>query len=317
MKLIKIKEHILLFFILCFCIQAKAQTSVYHPFPDSNAVWRIDAMLYSPTQSPIYRYYQYFIGGDTLIGGVKWNKLLIRGYEDHPYFFYDSILRYLIRNDTTNKIIYFEPSFPNPQGTCGSCDSILFDFSLAVGDTIPDSWECVTYSVASPWIFVSNIDSILIGNNYRKRFHLTGNGGLFNEELIEGIGSSLGLFEELTDNETSNSLVCFMQNDTTIYPYLNAPCNLLYQGIHDPIDQNSINIFPNPVLNELHIVNKSSVIHSLKKIYLYDLLGEEIFSFEVINNQITLNTAFLRSGIYILKLENELSQSLTRKIIKL
>ena len=52
-----------------------AQTSVYHPFPDSNAVWNIYAMDICWFSSEYHNYYSITITGDTIIAGQNYKKL--------------------------------------------------------------------------------------------------------------------------------------------------------------------------------------------------------------------------------------------------
>ena len=68
--------------------------------------------------------------------------------------------------------------------------------------------------------YVSSIDSILIGNNYHRRFHLSQMGTSFSHvAIIEGIGSEYGLlFPLMPPFEFFNTLVCVTINSIPVYP---------------------------------------------------------------------------------------------------
>src|SRR5262245_56270590 len=72
------KEFLLLFCFL-FSLSAKAQTNVYHPFPDSNAVWNIYFEQYYITIPCTLSEFRnsYIISGDTIIKGLKYHKLWV------------------------------------------------------------------------------------------------------------------------------------------------------------------------------------------------------------------------------------------------
>src|SRR3972149_3189599 len=54
---------------------SSAQTNVYHPFPDSNAVWISLSANMSEPQCPDHSLSRYELKGDTLINGKNYNKL--------------------------------------------------------------------------------------------------------------------------------------------------------------------------------------------------------------------------------------------------
>ncbi len=58
--------------------EAKAQTSVYHPFPDSNAVWNMECYVWPGCVSqPPFEYFSYTIAGDTVINSATYHKRFI------------------------------------------------------------------------------------------------------------------------------------------------------------------------------------------------------------------------------------------------
>lgn len=75
----------------------------------------------------------------------------------------------------------------------------------------------------------------------------------------------------------------------------------------DQADDMKLAIFPNPVINNLNIVNVS-----IKEVRVYSLSGEKI----VVSNQKTIDLSNLHSGVYIIKILKNNGDSIFKKIIK-
>jgi len=240
---------------------AYSQTNIYHPFPDSNAIWSVE---YCPYGVPINEclFYQYTLKNDTIIDGRIYKIINVNGRGVLPF---DTFYTYFncnigaINQDFVSHKIYFKSfnfsCFPvsfyvNPN------DSLLYDFSLSIGDTLKQ--QCNLF-YNHDTLFVQDIDSILIGNNYRKKFKLGVIGGstTLAPDIIEGIGSTYGLLEPL-DNQLMYSdygyLNCFSINDTSLFPSYHPSGCLLINGIDEQKDViNKLNIFPNPTSYNLVI----------------------------------------------------------------
>src|ERR1043165_7822175 len=171
------KNLLLLFFVVS--ISAKAQTSVYHPFPDSGAVWIMNYQHWCTNSSIGCLYscnsnYQYRQDGDTLISGNIYTKVFKDSYlqrcscivisPPNPWstpsciqYPFDSYYFGGIRNDSVNKKVYFIQDANYPE-------RILYDFNLNVGDTLTGVF-CNNKPVVK-------IDSVLVGSDYRKCYWL-------------------------------------------------------------------------------------------------------------------------------------------------
>jgi len=94
-------------------------------------------------------------------------------------------------------------------------EKLLYDFGLEINDSVvlgggwPDTLIC------------TDIDSVLIGNDYRKRIHLK-NDGFPIDTWIEGIGSEYGVLKsgQYLIGAT-NDLLCYYEHDSLLYisPY--------------------------------------------------------------------------------------------------
>jgi hypothetical protein len=253
-----------------------------------------------------YNYYTgsniYFLAGDTIISSLNYKKILTTGY-----LVYHSTLngfvnyfqnKYVgaIRQDVINKKVYF-------------CDSsttsnrLLYNFNLNVGDTLP-----LTYNNTVNTNYVSSIDSILIGTNYRKRFHISKTGLYVPQPdsnyacLIEGIGSTCGLLDPIIPGGpwTQTSLNCFSQNNRVLYnPSGNCDSTL---GLRTISTQETIfNIYPNPS-------NGSFVIEPQNALYnvhctVYDVNGKLVLS-QTINGKTSIDASSLNEGVYNISLQS-------------
>lgn len=167
----------LLLLLLLFPILASAQT--YHPLVKENAVWRD----YYEDINLVTELNQYVIQGDTIIDSTNYKKLYNCDYS--PSLISNKILVGGIREDSTKKVYVILRCSALIQGLWlpNGDEHLIYDFSLNVGDSIKKPiWINNSDSIMT----VTSIDSVLIGNSYRKRWTLDE----FIEpyKCIEGIG---------------------------------------------------------------------------------------------------------------------------------
>jgi hypothetical protein len=85
---------------------------------------------------------------------------------------------------------------------------LLYDFSVKVGDNVTLGYN---------YVIINSIDSVKIGNSYRKRFYAEF------DQYVEGIGGMMhGLLSPLFQMTTcgggsSQELICFSEHGETIY----------------------------------------------------------------------------------------------------
>jgi len=142
-------------------MQLRAQTNIYHPFPDSNAVWRVneEKELTFPPYYQIYKF-QYMMFGDTLIGAYYYKKIKREGDCCVPLGLYiTNGYVAALRENTINKKVYviMKDSIN---------ETLLFDFDLNIGDTLFGLYASEGASAyGNNYLIVSSMDSILINNN--------------------------------------------------------------------------------------------------------------------------------------------------------
>lgn len=281
----------------------------YIPFPSSNAMWREGVGGF---QCGCCSEFQYRITGDTIINDLTYHKLQKSGaryYDDTGWGWCSSKVIYTFnyysgcfRNDSSTRKVYYKGGDGNPE-------KLWYDFSLSVGDTIP-----FPHFFDEAILIIQNIDSVIIGENYHQRFHINSISGYCRFEIIEGIGSTFGLFPAtVCPFESQSDLRCFSIDGHRIYPSwsLENDCDLV-TNIRE-IKEHSLLFYPNPVTNQLHIQNNE---FNITHIQIFDITGRTMMAITPQNeSEIVLNLKSLHAGIYFVRATLN-GNYVTEKIIK-
>ena len=280
------KTFKLLVFLFCLSLVAKAQSS-YTPFPDSNATWQVN--YYNSGSGGSYGQFNplvtvYTQTGDTIVSGISYYKL-------------DTGKTYAggLRQDVSNRKVYYLP----PDSTK---DTLLYDFNLKVGDTLPLSYinHCDTSIVTS-------IDSQLIGSSYYKTFNFS-----CTPTFIEGIGSVVGLLESVPPGgffESAYILACFNVNLVAQHtPGIN--CSEM-AGVMPTTPTDTIYIFPNPATDLVSIEFSSSKTGTLE---LLDAQGRTMKEQPLADDKTYLNLTGLSAGLYLLHITTPGGSSFTKLV---
>jgi hypothetical protein len=286
------RKHLFIIISLIFLLKKiDAQTNVYHPFPDSSALWNETSWWAS---TPVGNNPQIeFFGGDTIISNIHYKKIMASGYEyaSGNQTCCNYVNRYLgaLRQDTAHKKVYF----------CNASttkDTLLYNFNLHVGDTLK-----LTYiNHIANTNYVSSIDSILIGTTYRKQYNINGLSvssiSSSFVSLIEGIGSTLGLLEPLVAPfESGSALNCFSQNHVTLYPAGTDSCSSTV-SIKEIKNNSSIilTIYPNPAQNNFTIKTNTNEKQNLQ---VFDV-NDKLVLTQTINGTTNIDASTLAQGVY-------------------
>lgn len=279
---------------------------------ENNPVWSMSSVCaYHNCSAPTcleYKYYNYYLSGDTTINNHGYKKLFIKGtgyfvWQNFPtptccqgnFTFFDTVNVVAYLRDTLKRIYIIDH--------LNTMEQLLYDFNLAIGDTLP-----ITYNNWDTAVVVTEIDSILVSNFYRKKFKLSGAGINNNLYLTEGIGAESGLLEPMYVHfDCGFSLFCYSLNDTGYYPAPGPTCNNGV-GIRNQENYNSeILIFPNPSSNfiKINFGWKKSIFYSVRIVNSFAQM--EFFKTYPQNSNIQIDVSNFSSGIYFLELilENE------------
>ena len=281
------------------------QTNVYHPF-HNEAQWSV-----------LNQYHNQFIQdfgdstkevlkfvslSDTLIEGKEYLRIDYAGFPGAQYIHF--------RDDSIAKRVYVR---------IADTDTLLYDFSVIEGQNISNTYAFINY----PDAYVESIDSIQIGDNYRKRFNIRYTNQFYNYDfgdyedslvatyIIEGIGSQYGptLAFLLNNGYTLNNkyeLICYFENGEQLYSLFSefANCDSTYidYSVQNLTELNNIlapEIFPNPV-NDFLTIKFNGLI--CNHVLLFDLAGKLILEEKsILNNTIVIDVSKFPKGTYIVK----------------
>ena len=283
---------------LSYTTVARSQTYVYHPFPELNAYWTVDAQGCCasncpppPNPNPVLDDFSisYYLQGDTVIDNDSYHKIHRSGTV-HSYCAYGNYIdewsiiddEYMgaYRQDINLKQVFFISPFGE--------ECILYDFSLNPGDTLD-------YGCQNCPAVITSIDSVLVGNNYRRKFNLS-----TSYSIIEGIGSTSGLLEPLCPFEYFGTLICFVQDEQTLYPDTTTTCELITR-VKEIKSSLSMSFSPNPFYTQTTLKTNRVLKNATLKIC--NVFGQEVKQMNNINGQlITLTRGSLPGGMYIILL---------------
>lgn len=296
-------KKILLLFLFSLSTWVGFAQTLYHPFPDSNAVWNVTWTDNGCFLSGIPDgNYSYFLNNDTLINTINYNKLYrsgLCGFCCYPPVLPVNGYIGAIRDDSLQKKVYFVFSG-------NSFEQVLYDFSLSVNDTI-NGWLA---SICNDAV-VSSIDSVLLNGQYYKRFNFTGT--YCNGAMIEGIGSTLGLVEPFKTFEGGGTLNCFKLNQTVIYPDSFTICNILTAINEFSTIENKIKISVQSNKIVIEFLNSDLNISDFT-FKLFDLLGRKYGMKKQINKG-SLQFIVEQNGLYFFQIYS--TKLSIRKTIKL
>jgi hypothetical protein len=283
-------------------VLTNAQTSVYHPFPDSNALWNFHVFISG--YPPVNDYYSILIQGDTLINGIVYQKLTTPFIQSFMKSGTSNIIagyKGAIRQDTSNRKVFFIPP-------ASVTEQLLYDFTMHAGDTVRGYIE----SNLNPKDIVESVDSVLVGSNYRKRWKINSGYSIY---FIEGIGSTYGMVEYSPGTVVDApdiSISCFSQNGVPLYPDTVTGCDVITSVDLIGIDNDRVNIYPNPSSGSFTVETGDPLYP--RELWLMDLSGKIILKRPLTGKSTAIITG-LQPGSYILKISGGTNRTEIKKLI--
>jgi len=285
----------------------------YYSFVSEKPQWNVyleNSMCQTSVDTSLLRYY---FEGDTTINDTTYHKLVLeKGDTVNPKIRTVGGIR-----EVDKKVYYIgEDQLGHPSYK----EILLYDFSKEIGDTI---FHDKTSGYLNFYSEILEIDSIKIGDKFRKRFKVDNHWFYHNPDYwVEGIGSiKNGLLGHITDIPTCGyrywEHVCYQENGETMYlnpSYSDCYPNNIISSINTDLRVENIKIYPNPVLNKLHIKNIPD--NEKWSIKIINSLGQPIFENKLNskNNHIDLSN---ENGLFIIILMDSNGQIIkSEKIIK-
>lgn len=252
---------------------AYGQFNVYHPFPDSNAVWGMMAWC-TDWNCGTYRYMQDYMAGDTAIDGTAYkiiNQNVSPDYEGCTCTIPEDLGPGFLREDTVARKVYWR--FPG-----STSDTLLYDFTLEVGDTLGGLYGNTGLCNEAVYT-VQSIDSVLVGSSYHKRINFTSidQDPCNPTSIIEGVGATTGLTScYVTGASFGISLRCFTVGGSLLYLAPcggdNLACGDLPSGIlGEPFTTLPLRATPNPSTGLFHLGQAA------ERITVFNAMGRLLF----------------------------------------
>jgi hypothetical protein len=290
---------------------AHGQTNVQQPFPDS-AFWRVDMHCQYHNCNERY-YYNYYFGGDTLLNSslhikIMRDSVVLQGIGGPPCMLnpWAHNAGYLgaLKQDSIAKKVFLV--LPNT-----TTDTLIYDYNLVVGDTIKGL-------LANGYtMIVSSIDSIWIGNQYRRKWNFTAP----NEGpgyIIQGIGSDNGLIESLNSSGFCfSSLICVIDSAMSLFTSTVSStygCQLIQAGLDELKNRKTIYFYPNPFSSSTTLRTDKFLENAL--LTFYNSFGQAVNQMDKLAGQtIIFQRDNLSSGLYFIRLTQDSKIIATDKLV--
>ena len=249
----------------------------WHTF--ETAVWQINN-------------YVNWCSGDTLIGNVRYMKIMGTVNDSYPIF-------YTLLREEDGKV-WKRYSIAHPE-------TLLYDFTASVGDTLcfGDFGACFV---------LDSISTEQIGGVDRRKFWF----GLEYDDLgrprtqetwVEGIGSDYGLlwsgYWRIPDGW--HCLLCFHQYGELVWqnPEYNT-CTYPYDAVEES-KESEIALYPNPAKEKVTIEGLEAA-----KVQVYNALGQMVKTVRGTNE---IDVADLVEGVYLVRIMDAEGKSYTERLV--
>jgi hypothetical protein len=202
----------------------------------------------------------------------------------------------LLREDTLARKVYVA------SGWC-SQDSLLYDFSMQVGDTMKFSASCPLSGTPDSFYKVDSINytPFFYGNAPIKTWYLHDIDSVYaNLELYESVGTSIGFWGyqlNFDEGQLENNLVeyCIGTDSACGFSCVNPLLGLTDLSLQDI----SITVYPNPAKDILTVDLTNMPPDENLQFVLTDILGQELRSQTITNAKTEVDISALQSGIYV------------------
>ncbi|MFN2424641.1 MAG: hypothetical protein ABR572_12790, partial [Cryomorphaceae bacterium] len=232
--------------IILFLTAALSKGQDYHPLLENDKVW-LEASFVGANICIFDQVYQLRVGGDTLINGESYRKIMRRNFVPEggdPYCppfvaqpSENAISEAFIRENVAEKKVYL---WVTEDGTQYE-EILIYDFNLEAGDTIPTS----SYLTDSQIYTVTSVDEVTLQNGESRKRISFSNGGE-ESSYTEGLGSDKGLYQPFFDGIGFwNESYCIQQNGNNLFGDQDQ-CALVLNA--SEIIKGESKLYPNPAV---------------------------------------------------------------------
>jgi len=267
--------------------QPTKSESNYAPIVDTSKLWSVHI------QGANMAFSMYYKIGDTItLNGNIYRSV----FETNDSLLLSWTLVGFIR-ESNNSEVYF-------RYTNGD-EGLIYKFDLEVNDSVEvyNPLVCPEYNT----LVVSEIDSIWLGNIFRKRIYFLNSN---NEDYwTEGIGSKFGLlFSNYCYIGVLYNLICYYEFDTLIYQ--NPDFENCYYPLIDNVNLNkqskSFQVKYNTSDRTIAITNSNVKTGSIAfTMRIFNLLGNEIYYCKLFSNPQIISVSHFAKGLYLVNINSQ------------
>lgn len=263
---------------------------------DSTSTWNQQSGYFDGVNENHSQYYKLTINGDTIISGKTYHKILKTGIDTVYYWNTGNTVAIPIneyycslREDSSKFYIVYKYQ---------TNEYLQYDFNLNVGDTL---FNFVGVQGCSPPSIIG-IDTVFLGMNPRKRFHLVGSSVFF----IEGVGASSGLTGQFCQFiESGGILICFGQNNGNLIVDSSLTCDIALNIQQEKSQFLKMNVYPNP-FSWTTTIKLENNKHDTYSLTIFNTLGQVSRHIDnITTNEVTIEKENLQKGIYFFQINSK------------
>lgn len=273
----------------------------YAPFPTSNATWEEAFIGFIGSELETYN----VMCGDTIIDGVTQSKVYQYNADGNGEI-YGPYYSGSIYED--NMKIYKNPG-----------NELLYDFTLEVGDTFP--------IFTSKHMVVESIGTTDVNGEARLTVFFEPYQDWYRDEFwIAGIGSNFGLFSRgMYGADFDPWTKCVKENETLLhnfdpainncdFTFTSEECDVLSGTFTVAKNDFSTTVSPNP-FSEKTVISFGEKFIQNGELTIFNLNGQLLQTQQFSGSSIELERGNLTAGMFIFKIQNELGEISTGKIL--
>lgn len=287
--------------IVLFVSVLPAATIHAQDYLGNEPVWLQRSVCAVPAPCIATDTYNYYTAGDSVIQGVTWTKVVREGQVTYSWQAPPPV-----GPDCSGTVVhgpeYHGVRLIRQEGRqlrvwVDDADQLLHEFDLQVGQVLP-----LSHTNWNEDITVVAVDHVQVGTEMRARYEL---GNSWAQYLIEGVGSSHGLFEPLSNFlECGHQLDCFGLGAGSYYPEGWEGSCWVAMGVADRVRSVGFSVMPNPAEGDVVVMGATSG----ELVQLNDVLGRRVLSTRALSDRVQLDVSALPEGCYTVTSEGRSSR---------
>lgn len=274
----------------------------YHPLLENDKVW-LEASFVGANICMYDQVYQLRIGGDTLINGQNYRKIMRRNFVAEggdPYCppFVPQPSEYEIpeafmRENVAERKVYLWVT----EGGSQHEEILMYDFNLEEGDTIPPG----AYLTDNQIYTVTSASEITLLNG-ESRKQISFSNGAEESSYTEGLGGDKGLYQRFFDGLGFwNESYCIRQNEINLFGNQDQ-CALVLNAKENVPGESKL--FPNPAIASFTLeLSPQTTFDTNLNFVLHALDGREVYAASV-SSTVARFRPQVASGVYIWQLRS-------------